>query len=104
MELSGDLTISAFKMIKTNIATVLFSKMPGEFHSQNGTHSAYFNIIPLIDSIMGKIQFHLEGHQLSDSMSQNATSWSLWFLLCSFSVEVEVSDFPCLSTFYFRND
>lgn len=62
MEFSSDLIILVFKMIKINIVIVLFFKMFGEFYSQNGIYFVYFNIIFLIDGIMGKIQFYFEGY------------------------------------------
>ena len=103
LEFSNYVNISAFKIIKINITTISFYKMAGEFDSHLTTHSAYFNIIPLVGNIVGKIQFHIEGHQLSDSMSQDSTFQSFWFFLFSFLAEIEVSDFPCLYSIYFRN-
>lgn len=103
LEFSNYVSISAFKIIEINIATISFSKMARKFDSHLTTHPAYFNTIPLVDNIAGKIQFDIEGHQLSNSMSQDSTFQSFWFLLFSFSAEVKVSDFPCLYLVYFRN-
>lgn len=93
-------------MIKVSIATVLFSRMAGEFDSRHRTRSAYFHIIPSIDNIMGNIQLHVEGHQsvqIQIQMCKNSTFWHLWSLLFSFSVKVEILDFPGLPALDFRN-